>query len=151
MDLINKLSPTDKQTKVKVFFINVLPFKFDRWAPKNPPVKEPSVIRINRFKGTKPILLRIIAPTAFQKIPTVKKVMLIALRKSIPKVFINSKVTNNPVPEDIEPFKIPIKKISIANLNFKNRLKFLFIDIKPNSGLRNEYNPNKIEKIPKVR
>jgi len=29
---------------------------------------------------------------------------------------INSIVTSNPVPEEIEPFKIPIRKIKIKNL-----------------------------------
>ena len=39
-----------------------------------------------------------------------------ARRKSISKVFINSNVTSNPVPEEIEPFNIPIRKIKIKNL-----------------------------------
>ena len=40
--------------------------------------------KINIFKGSIPILLKKIAPVRFQKIPTVKKVKLIARRKSIP-------------------------------------------------------------------
>ena len=71
---------------------------------------------INKFKGTDPILVKKSAPIKFQKIPTVKNVKLIALRKSISKVFINSIVTSNPVPEEIEPFSIPIRKIKIKNL-----------------------------------
>ena len=71
---------------------------------------------INIFEGTEPILLKQIAPVKFQKIPTVKNVKLIARRKSIPKVFIKSIVTSSPVPEEIEPFKIPIRKIKSKNL-----------------------------------
>ena len=63
-----------------------------------------------------PILLRKIAPVKFQNIPTVKNVKLMARRKSIPKVFIRSMVTSNPVPDEIEPFKMPIRKIKIKNL-----------------------------------
>ena len=113
MDLINKLIPTKIQTVIKVFLIRIFPFNFDRWAPKYPPVKEPINNIINRFEGIDPILLRIIAPIKFQKIPTVKNVKLIARRKSIPKVFIKRIVTSNPVPEEIEPFRIPIRKIKI--------------------------------------
>jgi len=115
MDLINKLIPTKIQTAIKVFLIRVFPFNFDRWAPKYPPVKEPIINTINIFKGTDPILAKKTAPIKFQKIPTVKNVILIALRKSISKVFIKSIVTSNPVPEEIEPFKIPIRKIKIRN------------------------------------
>ena len=110
MDLINKLIPTKIQTVIKVFLISIFPFNFDKWAPKNPPVKEPIINTINIFEGTDPILVKKTAPTKFQKIPTVKNVILIALRKSISKVFIKSIVTSNPVPEEIEPFNIPIKK-----------------------------------------
>ena len=116
MDFINKLIPTKKQTVIKVFFIRVLPFNFDKCAPQYPPVKEPIIKTINIFKGTDPILAKETAPTKFQKIPTVKNVKLIARRKSISKVFIKSIVTSNPVPEEIEPFKIPIRKIKIKNL-----------------------------------
>ena len=70
----------------------------------------------NMFEDTEPILVRKIAPVKFQKIPTVKKVKLIERRKSIPKVFIKSIVTINPVPEEIEPLRIPIRKIKIENL-----------------------------------
>ena len=105
--------PTRRQTKVKVFFINSFPFNFDKWAPRYPPVKEPNINKSNIFIGTDPILLKKIAPVKFQKIPTVKNVKLIARRKSIPNVFIRSMVTSNPVPDEIEPFKIPIKKIKI--------------------------------------
>ena len=42
--------------------------------------------------------------------PTVKKVKLTALIKSILKVLINKIVTNKPVPEETEPLRIPIKK-----------------------------------------
>ena len=104
MDLNNKLVPTKIQTVIKVFFISVFPFNFDRWAPKNPPVKEPIIKTINKFNETDPIVAKNTAPTKFQKIPTVKNVILIARRKSISKVFIKSIVTSNPVPEEIEPF-----------------------------------------------
>ena len=116
MDLINKLKPTKKQTMVNVFFVNLFPFNLDKWAPKNPPEKEPNINIINKFEGTVPILLRKIAPVKFQKIPTVKNVKLTARRKSIPNVFIKSIVTSKPVPEEIDPFKTPIKKIKIKNL-----------------------------------
>ena len=69
------------------------------------------------LNGNTPIRLKAIAPEAFQKIPTEKKVILIAFKKSIPKDFIKRIVTNNPVPEDIDPFKTLIKKIKIINLN----------------------------------
>ena len=117
MDLINKLNPTERLTMVKVFLINLFPFNFDKWAPKYPPVKDPNINNINIFEGIDPVLLRKIAPVKFQKIPTVKNVKLIARRKSIPKVFIKSNVTSNPVPEEIQPFNIPIRKIKIKNLN----------------------------------
>ena len=68
------------------------------------------------FEGTDPILIKEIAPVKFQKIPTEKNVNLIARRKSIPKVFIKSIVTSNPVPEEIEPLNNPIRKINIRNL-----------------------------------
>ena len=116
MDLINKLIPTKIQTVIKVFLISIFPFNFDRWAPKNPPVKEPIIKTINKLNGTDPILAKSTAPKKFQKIPTVKNVILMARRKSISKVFINSIVTSNPVPEEIEPFNIPIRKIKIKNL-----------------------------------
>ena len=118
MDLIDKLIPTDRQTNVKVFLINKFPFNFDRCAPKKPPVKEPTINNINVFIGTVPILLKIIAPVKFQKIPTVKNVKLMARRKSIPNIFIKSIVKSNPVPEETEPFKIPIIKTKIENLIF---------------------------------
>ena len=114
--------PTQKHTSVKVFLIKVLPFNWDKWAPKKPPEKEPNINNNNVSKGTDPILLKNIAPVKFQKIPTVRNVKLIARRKSIPKVFIKSIVTSNPVPEEIEPFKIPIRKIKIKNLIFLIKL-----------------------------
>ena len=113
---MNKLIPTERQTIVKVFLIRVFPFNLDKWAPKYPPVKEPTSNSINIFIGRAPTLLKKIPPVKFQKMPTVKNVKLIARRKSIPKVLIKSIVTNNPVPEEIEPFKIPIRKIKIRNL-----------------------------------
>ena len=116
MNLINKLIPTKIQTVIKVFLIKLFPFNFDRWAPKYPPVKDPIINTINKFKGTDPILAKKTAPIKFQKIPTVKNVILIARRKSISKVFIKSIVTSNPVPEEIEPFNIPKRKIKIKNL-----------------------------------
>ena len=116
MDLINKLIPTKIQTVIKVLLIRIFPFNFDRCAQKYPPVKEPIINTINIFEGTDPILVKKTAPMKFQKIPTVKNVILIALRKSISKVFIKSIVTSNPVPEEIEPFKIPVRKIKIKNL-----------------------------------
>ena len=84
MDFTNKLIPTEKETMVNVFLINLFPFSFDKWAPKYPPVKEPIINNINKFDGKDPILLKKIAPEKFQKIPTVKNVKLIARRKSIP-------------------------------------------------------------------
>ena len=106
--------------------------------PKYPPVKEPIIKTINTFGGTDPILAKKTAPIKFQKIPTVKNVILIARRKSISKVFIKSIVTSNPVPEEIEPFNIPIRKIKNKNLILLTRLSFLLPDDKPKSGLRNE-------------
>ena len=138
MDLINKLMPTKIQTVIKVFLIRIFPFNFERWAPKNPPVKEPIIKTINKFNGTDPILAKNTAPTKFQKIPTVKNVILIARRKSISKVFIKSIVTSNPVPEEIEPFNIPIRKIKIKNLILWTNLSSLLPDDKPKSGLSNE-------------
>ena len=138
MDLINKLIPTKLQTVIKVFLIRIFPFNFDRWAPRNPPVKEPIINTINRSEGTDPILAKKTAPIKFQKIPTVKNVILMARRKSISKVFIKSIVTSNPVPEEIEPFNTPIRKIKIKNLNFLTKLSLLFPDDKPKSGLRSE-------------
>ena len=138
MDLINKLMPTKIQTVVKVFLINIFPFNFDKWAPKYPPKKEPIINIINISEGTDPILVKEIAPIRFQKIPTVKNVKLIARRKSISKVFIKSIVTSNPVPEEIEPFNIPMRKIKIKNLILWNKLSLLLSDDKPKSGLRNE-------------
>ena len=138
MDLINKLIPTIRHTVVKVFFTKVFPFNFDKWAPKYPPVKEPTINKSNKLEGTDPILLKYIAPVKFQKIPTVKNVKPIALMKSILKVFIKSIVTSSPVPEEIEPFKKPIKKIKIKNLILWTKLRFLLPDDIPKSGLRNE-------------
>ena len=138
MDLINKLIPTKIQTVMKVFLIRLFPFNFDRWAPKNPPVKEPNIKTSNKLNGTDPILAKKTAPTKFQKIPTVKNVILIARRKSIWKVFIKSIVTSNPVPEEIEPFSMPIRKIKIKNLMLWTKLSFLLPHDKPKSGLRNE-------------
>ena len=138
MDLINKLIPTKIQTVIKVFLIRIFPFNFDRWAPKYPPVNEPIINIINIFEGTDPILVKETAPIKFQKIPTVKNVKLIARRKSISKVFINRIVTSNPVPEEIEPFNIPIRKIKIKNLILWTKLSFLLPDDIPKSGLRNE-------------
>ena len=138
MDLINKLKPTKMQTVVKVFLINTFPFNFDRWAPKYPPVKEPIINSANIFEGSDPILVKKIAPIKFQKIPTEKNVKLIARRKSISKVFIKSIVTSNPVPEEIEPFKIPIRKIEIKNLILWTKESLLFPDNNPKSGLKNE-------------
>ena len=132
------LVPTKKQTVIKVFLISIFPFNFDRWAPKNPPVKEPIIKTINKFNGTDPILAKNNAPTKFQKIPTVKKVILMALRKSISKVFIKSIVTSNPVPEEIEPFNIPIRKIKIKNLILWFKLSWLFSEDKPKSDFKNE-------------
>ena len=130
--------PTKIQTVIKVFLIKKFPFKFERWAPKYPPEKEPIINIINIFKGTDPIFAKKTAPTKFQKIPTVKNVILMARRKSISKVFINSIVTSNPVPEEIEPFNIPIRKIKIKNLILWKKLGSLLPDVRPKSGLRNE-------------
>ena len=138
MDFVNKLIPTNKQTVVKLFLITIFPFNFDKWAPKYPPTKEPIINIINKFGGTDLILLRKIAPVKFQKIPTVRNVKLIARRKSIPKVLIRSIVTSNPVPEEIEPFKIPIRKINIKNLILCTKLISIFPDDKPKSDLSRE-------------
>ena len=138
MDFINKLIPTNRQTVVKHFLITLLPFNFDKWAPKYPPTKEPIINIINKFEGTDPILLRKIAPVKFQKIPTVRNVKLIARRKSIPKVLIKSIVTSNPVPEEIEPFIIPIRKTKIKNLILWTRFSLIFADDNPKSGVRTE-------------
>ena len=138
MDLINKLIPTKRQTVVKVFLISLLPFNLDKWAPKYPPVKDPIINITNIFEGTESPLLKIIAPVKFQKIPTVKNVNPIARRKSILKVLIKSIVTSNPVPEEMEPFKIPIRKIKIKNLILLTKLILLLADVKPKSDLRNE-------------
>ena len=138
MDLINKLTPTKIQTVVKNFLMSIFPFNFDKWAPKYPPVKEPRINIINIFEETDPILVKKTAPIKFQKIPTVKNVKLIARRKSILKVFINSIVTSNPVPEEIEPFKIPIKKIKIKNLILLNELISTLLEDNPKSDLKNE-------------
>ena len=67
------------------------------------------------FNGKTPIWLNAIAPEAFQKMPTQKKVILIAFKKSKPKVFINRIVTNKPVPEEMEPFNMPIIKTKTIN------------------------------------
>ena len=109
MDLINKLIPTKIQTVIKVFLIRIFPFNFDRWAPKYPPVKDPIINTIIKFEGTDPILAKKTAPTKFQKIPTVKNVILIARRKSISKVFIKSIVTSNPVPVSYTHLTLPTK------------------------------------------
>ena len=138
MDLINKLIPTKIQTVVKIFLISIFPFNIDKWAPKYPPVKEPIINSANIFEGTEPILVKETAPIKFQKIPTEKNVKLIARRKSISKVFIKSIVTSNPVPEEIEPFNIPIRKIKIKNLILWTKLSSLLPDDKPKSGLKNE-------------
>ena len=138
MDLINKLIPTKRETTVKLFLINLFPFIFDKWAPKNPPEKEPIINNINIFKGIEAMLIKQIAPVKFQKIPTVMNVKLIARRKSIPKVLIRSIVTSNPVPEEIEPFKRPIRKIKIKNLIFWLKEIFLLRVDNPKSDLRNE-------------
>ena len=58
MDLNNKLIPTKIQNVMKVFLIRVLPFSFDKWAPKYPPAKEPINNAINIFEGTDPILAK---------------------------------------------------------------------------------------------
>ena len=138
MDLINKLIPTRKQIDVKLFLISIFPFKFDKWAPKYPPVKDPK-ININKiFEETGPNLLKNTAPVKFQNIPTVKNVRLIARRKSIRKVFIKSIVKSNPVPDEIELFKMPIRKINIKNLVLWTKLILLLSDNNPRSGVKNE-------------
>ena len=134
----NKLKPTRKHKKVKNLFITLLPFKFDKCAPNNPPKNDPNIKTIKILNGNTPILLKAIAPVAFQKIPTEKKVILIAFKKSIPKVFIKRIVTSKPVPDDIEPFNMLITKTKIINFNQERKLIFLFIFDKPNSGLVKE-------------
>ena len=73
------------------------------------------------------------------------------LRKSIPNVLINKSVINRPVPEDIEPFKIPIKKTINANLNFDQILRFKSFEEIPNSDLLKLYTANKTEKTPNAK
>ena len=94
-------------------------------------------------------MLKKIAPVKFQKIPTVKNVKLMARRKSIWKVFIKSIVTSKPVPEEIQPFKIPIRKIKIKNLILCKKFSLLSPDNNPKSGFKNEYSESDIEIIPK--
>tara|TARA_Y100000991_G_scaffold31743_1_gene20309 strand:+ start:556 stop:975 length:420 start_codon:yes stop_codon:yes gene_type:complete len=101
--------------------------------------------------GIEPILIRKNAPIAFQKIPTVKKVKLIALRKSILKIFSNKIVTNKPVPEDTEPLRIPIKKIGITNFNLKLKLILSSEEINPKFGFKEEYRAKTIEKRPNTK
>ena len=149
MDLINKLIPTKRQTNVKVFLTNLFPFSFDKWAPTYPPVKDPTINNINVNEGTSPILLKKIAPVKFQKMPTVKNVKDIARRKSIWKVFIKSIVTSNPVPEEIEPFKIPIRKIKIKNLILCKKFSLFSPDNCPKSDFKKEYSARNIDIIPK--
>ena len=91
------------------------------------------------------------APIAFQKMPTVKKVKLIALRKSILKFLINKKVTSKPVPEDTDPFRIPIRKTGIMKLNFKFNLILLSWESRPKLGFLREYIAKIIEKIPSIK
>ena len=83
--------------------------------------------------------------------PTVKKVELTALRKSILKVLINKIVTNKPVPEETDPLRIPIKKIGITNLNFKRCLILFSTEFNPKLGLQSEYMAKIIEKIPNIK
>ena len=130
--------PTERQTIVKVLLINAFPLSFDKWAPIYPPVKEPITNSVNIFGGIDPILLKKIAPVKFQKIPTEKKVKLIARRKSILNVFIKSIVTSKPVPDEIEPFKIPIRKIKIINLSFWIKKSWLSPEDNPKSDLKYE-------------
>ena len=138
MDLIDKQIPTIRETSVKVLLINLFPFNFDKWAPKNPPIKEPDINNNIILNDNGPILLKKIAPVKFQKIPTVKNVKLTARTKSILKVLIKSIVTSNPVPEEIDPLIIPIKKIKIKNLILSINLSLIFSDDKPKSDLKNE-------------
>ena len=138
MDFTNKLMPTNRQTVVKHLLMTIFPFNFDKWAPKYPPTKEPIINIINKFEEIDPILVRKIAPVKFQKIPTVRNVKLIALRKSIPKVLIRSIVTSKPVPEEIEPFIIPIMKTKIKNLILWTKFGLMFPDDKPKSGVKTE-------------
>ena len=69
----------------------------------------------------------------------------------IPNVLINKSVINRPVPEDIEPFKIPIKKTINANLNFDQILRFKSFEEIPNSDLLKLYTANKTEKTPNAK
>ncbi len=55
INLKHKLTPTKKHKKVKNLFIILLPFKFDKWAPNNPPKNDPSSKIIKMFKGNTPI------------------------------------------------------------------------------------------------
>ena len=82
--LISNEIPITKHNRVKHLFINLFPFRFDKWAPLSPPRNEPITNIIKRLIGKVPILLKANAPDAFQKMPTVKKVILIARIKSKP-------------------------------------------------------------------
>ena len=67
-----------------------------------------------------------------------QKVILIAFKKSNPKVFIKRIVTNKPVPEDMEPFNMPIIKTKPINFIQLTISIFLFIIVKPKFGLVKE-------------
>ena len=123
---------------MKNLFIILLPFKFDKWAPNKPPKNDPKSKTIKMFNGKTPIWLNAIAPEAFQKIPTQKKVILIAFKKSNPKIFIKRIVTSKPVPEDMEPFNMPIIKTKTINFIQIKKSIFLFIIVNPKSGLVKE-------------
>ena len=71
------------------------------------------------------------------KNPNSKKGQTYSSQKIHFKVFIKSIVTSNPVPEEIDPFKIPIRKIKIKNLILLTKLSLLLPEDKPKFGLSN--------------
>ena len=64
--------------------------------------------------------------------------LLTILLENFDHSLLKSIVTSKPVPEEIEPFNIPIRKIKIKNLILWTKLSFLLPDVKPKFGLRNE-------------
>ena len=51
--------------------------------------------------------------------------------------------------QEIEPFKIPIRKMKIKNLILCKKFSLLSPDNNPKSGFKNEYSESNIEIIPK--
>ena len=100
---MNKVIPTERQTIVNVFLINLFPFNFDKWAPKYPPVRQ--LLVGNIFDGIGDISQNN-RSMKFQKSQRWKSNLW--LNKINSKGFIKVPL-QSPVPEEIEPFKMPIK------------------------------------------